>query len=534
FSEKINNYPSFHFLLNYDEAELILGIGIALAIAFTLKFIFLLFSNYFIISFSTIEQAKIQKLLVYGALNQKYENFLSSKSGDNLASISNFSGTYREVLQAILQTLSNIIVIVAIFIFLGFASLQALLILSGLLGAIFALYNLLFSRRIHQYGSDYMSGASNMIQGTTEISNGLKEIKTLGKENFFIHLVSNAADIVARSALRLNFLSTIPKSLIEVILIFFIVFTIALNIDTAENMAATISILGIFAVAMIRVGPLVSQVQTSWNTLVYGQEPVASLAKIIKGQENKLENVHSNEVATQRVGRNIFDSLELTNICYRYPEAEVNSIDNISFKIEKGDFIGLIGPSGAGKTSLINVMLGFLKAGSGSIKFNRNDIHENIFEWREHCAYLPQDIFLLNDSLRMNIALDKNLVDTAELIKAVSLAKLSDFVKTLPDGLDTNIGDRGVRLSGGQKQRVAIARAIFHKREILFLDESTSALDAQTEKDVMKELVSLKKEKTIIAIAHRITTLKECNKIYKLDNGKLSGPFSYSEISINS
>lgn len=532
-ANKLIDYPMLSFLMEYDHTELILVIGYYLITIFLLKFLFLLVCNYFIISFAALEQAKVQKLLVNGMLNQSYENFLVSNSGDNLSSLANFSGIYREVLQAILQIISNILVIVAVCIFLGAASLATLLILTIFMGVIFGSYNFIFSKRIDDYGKDFMDGTSNMIQGTTEVANGLKEIKTLGKENFFMELVSDATDIVAKSSLKLNFLSTVPRNIIEVLLIIFVVFIVYLNIDDTTNFASTLSMLGVFTAGMVRVAPLISQLQISWNSVIYGENAIVKLSKIIQDQIEKDQSIEvlENDSAKSKYKNNAFAKLVLENISYSYPESNSQSIDNISFSIEKGDFIGLIGPSGAGKTSLVNLILGFMKVNSGSIKFNDQDIQTNIYQWRKKCAYLPQDIFLINGSLKENITFERESTDYSELLtKAIKLSKLSDFVGSLPNGIETNVGDKGVRLSGGQRQRVAIARAIYHQRELLILDESTSALDAETEKNVMKELIGLRSEKTIVAIAHRISTLKECNKIFKLSAGKLEGPFTYMEI----
>lgn len=530
---KLGDYQMLDFLMQYNHSELILIIGYSLIAIFLVKFIFLLFCNYFIISFAAVEQAKVQKLLVNGMLHQSYENFLASNSGDNLSSLANFSGIYREVLQAILQIISNILVIVAVCIFLGAASLITLLILVIFMGVIFGSYNFIFSKRIDDYGRDFMDGASSMIQATTEVANGLKEIKTLGKEHFFMKLVSDSADIVAKSSLKLNFLSTVPRNIIEVILIIFVVFIVYLNIDDTTNFASTLSILGVFTAGMVRVAPLISQLQISWNSVVYGESAITKLSKIIKDQteEYQFAETLKNLSGVSESKNNIFTKLVLENISYNYPESDIQSIDNISFSVEKGDFIGLIGPSGAGKTSLVNIILGFMQVNSGSIKFNDQDIQANINLWRTKCAYLPQDIFLINGSLKENITFERDSINNSKLItKAIELSKLSDFVESLPDGIETSVGDKGVRLSGGQRQRVAIARAIYHQRELLILDESTSALDAETEKNVMEELIGLRNEKTIIAIAHRISTLKECNKIFKLNAGKLEGPFSYMEI----
>ncbi|MBA46141.1 MAG: hypothetical protein CMB31_06095 [Euryarchaeota archaeon] len=534
FIYQFKEYSYLNFLMTYEHSQLLLVVGISLIAMFIIKFTFLLFSNYLILSFAAKEQAKIQKLLVNGILHQSYENFLSSNSGDNLSSVANFSGTYREVLQAILQSLSNIIVISAVCIFLGITSLITLLALSLMIGLVIGSYNFIFANKIHSYGKDYTDGASDMIQGTTDVSSGLKEIKTLGKENFFTSLVSVSADKIARASLRLNFLGIIPRNLIEVVLIIFVVLVVAVNLETNEELSSLLSMLGVFMAGMIRIAPLISQLQISWNTIVYGKEPITTLSNIIKSQGNGMEEPKNlKSFSTKKHIPSEFKSLVLKNVSYRYPASDKRSIKNISFSITKGDFIGLIGPSGAGKTSLINIILGFLKPTSGKILSNEEDIHKDISIWREKCAYLPQDIFLVNGSLKKNITFEENAENSAILEKSIKLSKLSDFIDTLPEGIETNLGDKGVRLSGGQRQRVAIARAIFHERDLLLLDESTSALDAETEKEVMQELIGLRKEKTIIAIAHRISTLKDCNKIFRINNGELEGPLSYNEIARN-
>ena len=531
FINQLNPYQSLDFIKDYHHAELIFFIGLIMVGIFILKFIFLLISNFFILSFATSEQAKIQKMLVKGMLNQSYENFLISSSGDNLSSVANFSGNYREVLQAILQIISNSIVIIAVCAFLGLSSLSTLVILISLMMLIFGIYNFIFAKRIHSYGENYMDGARRMIQGTTEIANGLKEIKTLGKEDFFIKLVRNSTEKVRKSSLRLNFLSIIPRNLIEVILIVFIVSIVFLNLDNNMNLSATLSMLGIFTAGMVRVAPLISQLQICWNTIVYGQEAINKLATILENQLKDQNYSNFKEIVSPLSGDKAFSSLKLNNITYTYPGSDLKSINDITFQVNKGDFIGLIGPSGAGKTSLINVILGFLKPSSGTVEFNDCNISDSISLWRQYCAYLPQDIFLIDGTLKENITFENKGNINLELINnAIELSRLSSFISNLPHGIETQVGDKGVRLSGGQKQRVAIARAIYHQRELLILDESTSALDSVTEKEVMEELIGLRNEKTIIAIAHRITTLKECNKIFKLNAGKLTGPFVYDDI----
>jgi ABC-type bacteriocin/lantibiotic exporter with double-glycine peptidase domain len=278
--------------------------------------------------------------------------------------------------------------------------------------------------------------------------------------------------------------------------------------------------------------------QSSANSIVFGRESILLLAKIMKDKGvdinlnlDELQNLP--EKINPKGAKVRFNQLKLEDVSYTYPNALKPSINRVNLEINKGDFIGLIGPSGAGKTTLVDLILGFLKPSNGTLKFNGEDAHDDIGAWLSQCAYLPQDIFLINGTLKENILLSRENIKLERLEEAIKLSKLAPIIQDLPDGLDTDIGDKGVRLSGGQRQRVSIARAIFNKSEVLLLDESTSALDSETEAAVINELMALRNEKTIISIAHRISTLKECNKIYKVANGSVEGPFSYEEISAN-
>jgi ATP-binding cassette, subfamily B, bacterial PglK len=403
----------------------------------------------------------------------------------------------------------------------------------SMLIVIFLLYNFFLTSKISVFGEQYTKGMANIMQGTSEVSQGIKELKTLGKEAFFLDSVNQSADLVARSALRLNLYSIFPKNIIEVILISFIVLIISLSLSSEGSLGTTLSILGIFAASMIRIAPLVSQLQANINSLIFGRNSISLLAEIMRNQGTNTD-IYSNDVIENnrkdKALHSPFQSLVLDNVSYTYPNSDIQSLKNISLRIDKGDFIGLVGPSGAGKTTLVDVILGFLKPSSGLLQFNQADAHKEINKWRSYCAYLPQEIFLIDGTLEQNITLERTKVDSSNLASALKLSKLESLVNDLPNGLDTGLGDKGVRLSGGQKQRVAIARSIYNKREVLILDESTSALDSATEKAVIEEILTLRNEKTIIAIAHRISTLKECNKIFKIMDGEIEGPFSYTEL----
>jgi ABC-type bacteriocin/lantibiotic exporter with double-glycine peptidase domain len=265
-----------------EEIDAIIFVGYILVAIFFIKFIFLIFTNFLILQFATQEQAKIQKLIMKGILDQDYENFILSKGGDTLASIANYSSLYRDVLTAILQLFSNAIVIAAVCIMLSLVSIKILLILMSMLIVIFFLYNSFFTSRINFFGEQFSKGMSNIMQVTSEISQGIKELKTLGKEAFFLNSVNQSANMVAKSALRLTLYSILPKNIIELMLISFIVLIISLSLGSENNLGITLSILGIFAASMIRIAPLVSQVQTNINTLIFGRNSVNALAEIMR------------------------------------------------------------------------------------------------------------------------------------------------------------------------------------------------------------------------------------------------------------
>lgn len=320
-----DQYSFLNFLGSLNQTEAILLIGYILVLAFAIKFIFLIFSNYLILLFANQEQAKIQKIMISGVLNQEYENFILSKGGENLASIANYSSIYKDVLQAILQLLSNIIVIVAVFIMLGVVSIQTLLILIAMLAIIFVLYNYLLTTRIGTYGQQYTDGMANIMQGTSEVSQGIKELKTLGKESFFLKSVNLSADLVAKSALKLNLLSILPKNLIEVMLIGFIVLIISINLASNTDLGATLSILGIFAASMIRIAPLVSQIQSSVNSLIFGKGSVIKLSNIIlsHGTDVNIESyIKNSDEFVDSNSNEAFKTLKLENVSYSYPGSE--------------------------------------------------------------------------------------------------------------------------------------------------------------------------------------------------------------------
>jgi ABC-type multidrug transport system fused ATPase/permease subunit len=280
----------------------------------------------------------------------------------------------------------------------------------------------------------------------------------------------------------------------------------------------------------LRLFPAVNTFMQSLMQMRYGRDSVSRLTKDLK--EIKKFDIADIDIIQSQKAYEEFQILELKKVSFSYPDSKYNALENISLKINAGESIGFIGPSGSGKTTLLDALLGLFEPQEGVIEYNGRDIKNDLREWQSQVAYIPQQVFLIDGSLRHNVTLGigEGDIDDNKLNESLRQARLSDLVEKLPEGVNTILGERGIRFSGGQRQRVAIARAFYHGRNILVMDEATSALDSATEKEIVNEIARLKETKTMIVIAHRLTTLKHCDRIYKLQEGKIVNIGSYSEI----
>jgi ABC-type multidrug transport system fused ATPase/permease subunit len=289
----------------------------------------------------------------------------------------------------------------------------------------------------------------------------------------------------------------------------------------SDDIYQFIPVAAAFGFAAFRLLPSVNRLLGSFNSLQFGEPIIDTLSQ-------EVDHFHSNTnkyKEEQRPGKGfVFEhSLELIDVSYKYPGSTDNSINNISLKVMKGESVGFIGKSGAGKSTLTEIILGLLVPDSGKIYIDGKDIQNQLDAWHNQIGYVQQDIFLLDDSILNNIVFgnDDSEVNIKKITEAIKYAQLSEFVASLPDGLNTKLGERGVRLSGGQKQRIGIARALYRNCSILIFDEATSSLDNETEAEIVLTIKNLKKEKTIIIIAHRLSTIEYCDRVIELNNGYL-------------
>jgi ABC-type bacteriocin/lantibiotic exporter with double-glycine peptidase domain len=495
---------------------------------FILKTIGLSLINWMIFSFCYERQIKIRSKLMKSYQTMSYVEYTQRNSAEYIYNMSVVSSFTQGTLVSILRIFTEIIVATFILIFLFFQDPYVLTLLVFLLGGFIFLYDFFFRKRIKRYGHLVNSYSTKMLKNINESVNGLKEVRILGKEKYFYDKVLSNSTGLSNTMKLKDFISSVPRYFLELIMICFVVLIVVLYSYQEKSLELVVPILTMFSIAAIRLFPSANQIVSGISHIRFGRPIVALLYKDLKNlDQNNLDYEKNTKNETP-----LFESIELKNISFSYPSRDFKVINNISLKIKKGDSVGIIGPSGSGKTTLLDILLGLIKVNSGEILLNGKDLNKNLNEWKSHVAYIPQNIFIIDDTVTRNIALGipDNLVDTTKLKNSINQAKLSELINQMPEGLNTLLGESGIQLSGGQRQRVALARAFYHNRDILVMDEATSALDNETEAEIVQEIKNLKGNKTLIVIAHRLSTIKYCDYIYRVNEGKIVGQGDYKTV----
>ena len=503
-----------------DTSELLILMGLVLIVIFFVKAVLTIWINYVIARFSQGQQVRLRSLLMKHYMSMSYTEYIGRNSSEYIHRIQTQVGEYAGAVQMMLKTISDMLVALVILLFLVWTSPLALSLLVVLFGLFLVIYDVSFRKNISMLGRQTNLATTNMLQATNEGIEGLKEVRILGCKSYFQHKVDESAKNLAMYTIKTDVISSAPRYILELIMVFFVVVLTVITIEFMQNVGQLLPTLAMIGVAAVRLLPAANGLSTNLMRLRYYAD---SVSKLYKDSIATLFDESSSQKSQQ--GKKIipFNDISLKSVTFRYPDSKNDALHQISMDIKCGESIGLIGTSGSGKTTLVDTLLGLLTPISGEIFFNGCPLKESLGVWRSHVAYLPQQVFLIDNTLRNNVALgvESEAVDEQRLSNALQMALLSGFVEQLPDGLDTMLGEKGVRLSGGQRQRVALARAFYHERDVLVLDEATSALDTETEQEITAEIQRLKGKKTMIVIAHRFSTIRHCDRIYQLENGKI-------------
>lgn len=353
---------------------------------------------------------------------------------------------------------------------------------------------------------------------------GIKDVKVLHREAFFADNYESSGKIGAGVARKYSVINNMPRLFIETVFIVSFLAYLAVYIMSGNDVKKMLPVLGSFGVAAMRLMPCVNRINTYLTDISYFKPCLDYVYENMNINEiSRKNNAAVTQAAKPDLKIALRDKIELEDIVYAYPNTDKLIFDHARMTVPYGKSVGIMGPSGAGKSTIVDILLGLLKVREGRILCDGENIFDNYPAWLAQIGYIPQSIYLVDEPIRNNIAfgIADEEIDDARIWDALEEAQLKDFIKTLPEGLGTAIGDRGVRLSGGQRQRLGIARALYHNPEILVFDEATSALDNETEAAVMEAINSFHGKKTMVIIAHRLNTIEKCDIIYKVENGKI-------------
>jgi ATP-binding cassette, subfamily B, bacterial PglK len=397
---------------------------------------------------------------------------------------------------------------------------QGTLIMGLLLGISTSTYYIIVKAKVENWGTNRQILDKSISKNVLESLESIMEVKILQKENFFLEKIKNLSRNKHDISGKFQTISQLPRQFLEITTVGSLLVFILITYKISGNLNQIVSVIGIFIAATFRVVPSLNRILGSIQGLKYNYPSLNKIFKELNSNTNPEINIKPlNKKTNDRL--DFYNNIELKNITFTYNEKTI--LKNLNLKIEKDEIIGIMGDSGSGKSTFVNVLSGLIYPHKGSLIIDNIEI--NFFDrlWKHKIGYVGQEIYLLNDNVKNNIAfgINEEEIDLERINACIEMVELKEFVYSLNEGLYTNVGDRGSKISGGQKQRIGLARALYLNPEILILDESTSSLDSMTEKNILKTIYSLKGKKTIIMIAHNKSVLYDCNKIYNLENGVL-------------
>lgn len=488
---------------------------LAMIAVFILKDLFLLFKNRVTAGFVYSSRFRMQQKMLRAFLHKPYEYYLTASSGEIIRTIRTDVNNVYGILNTLLSLISETVASLAIIFVIVVIDPIMTLLIAGFVGVIMLIIIKTVRPILREEGIVYRKNLSKAYTWMLQSIQGIKDIKIGGRETFFEERFGEAGQAQLESEKRYNVINSIPRILIEMGCICAALLAMLVMIINGSEPKSLVPSFAAFAMAAVKLMPTFSRVVNSMNTISYHGPALDRLL------ENISSYVDSNEVSDGKTELTLQESIELRDITYRYCEGAEPILEAASMTVPAGYTVGISGVSGAGKTTTADILLGLLKPETGCVLCDGMDIAVNYRGWIGRVSYIPQSIFLLDGSIRDNIVFGSEDAGDSKVWKALEDASLADFVRSQPQGLDTEIGERGIRLSGGQRQRLGIARALYSDPTLLVLDEATSSLDTETETAIMDAIGDLHGKKTMVIIAHRRETIENCDIVYRVEDKKL-------------
>lgn len=523
----IDKYPMLHGVVDLmgldTDSKIIIAMLILLMFIFVFKNIFLTYLSYEQNRYVAHNKNEMISRVLREFLNRPYEYYLGADIPTVFRITDSDIPNVFNMLMALLSLSTELVVSLLLFIVLLKVNWQMTVLIIVVFLIVTVINTKLFKPRLNEVGKQNQNIQSRIAKWRLQAIYGLKDVKVLNRQDFFIRNYHESGYVGANVITKYSVINTIPRRLIETAFMVTVLGFLAIYMGVGGNASVLIPQLMAFAVAAVRIMPSVSRINTYITEVAY-EEPSLNylydnLSESMK-VEGEMRAVHAK---ISGPALELKDKIELKHITFRYPDGDVNILTDAEMVVPKGKSVGIMGPSGAGKSTVVDILLGLLHANVGEILCDGANIFSNYESWLAQIGYIPQSIYLTDESIRENIAfgIDLDVIDDDRIWEVMEEAQLADFVRELPEGLDTKVGDRGVRLSGGQRQRIGIARALYHNPEILVFDEATSALDNETEAAVMEAINSFHGKKTMVIIAHRLNTIEKCDIIYEVDHEKI-------------
>lgn len=507
-------------LFSFQNIEYFLAfIAFGIIIIYIVKNVYTIIEKNVIYKFSYRIQRTISTDLLKAYMAEPYTFHLNKNISVLQRSMQEDTDQFTKGILHLMEMIAEVSVCVAIGIYLYIESKSITVIVIVLLIICLAVFSMISKKYSSVWGRQGQQYKSKIYQWMNQSLGGIKEIKVLNREDSFIEQYDYYFAKYVR-VLRLNrLIGVIPKYIIEMVCMTGLLSAVIFKIFFGQkDLMEFVPQLAVFAVAAFRLLPSVGKINEHMSAVLYALPSFELVYNDLR--ETRQLNIDKKDKDTTW---RLKEKIEVKNVSYHYPDGETNVIEHADFTIERGKTVAFIGASGAGKSTMVDILLGLLTPQYGKIYADGMNVYKNLPTWQQEIGYIPQSIYLSDDTIRNNVAfgIHEKEIDEQAVIEALKQAQLYDFVDSLPEGLDTFVGDRGVRLSGGQRQRIGIARALYHDPEILVLDEATSALDNDTETAVMEAIDNLQGKKTIIIIAHRLSTIKNADIIYEVGDGKV-------------